>query len=80
SDHETARRSHPLGDVAHVLSFHETRYIENGEEKHRLGMYDIHMVKAGDRWAITGMHLCAGYGARLERSPQTRTVSEDESG
>ncbi len=71
SEHETARRSHLVGDVAHVLSFHETRYIENGEEKRRLGMYDIHMVKAGDRWAITGMHLCAGYGARLERSPQT---------
>ncbi|MDP9474180.1 MAG: hypothetical protein M3R38_00490 [Actinomycetota bacterium] len=80
SEHETARRSHPLGDVAHVLSFHETRYVEDGERKRSLGMYDIHMVKAGDRWAITGMHLCAGYGARLERSPRARTPPEDESG
>lgn len=69
SEYETARRSNPLGDVAHVLSFHETRYVENGEEKRRQGMYDIHMIKAGNRWVITGMHLCVGYGARLERSP-----------
>ena len=63
-EHETARRSFPLGDVAHVLSFHETRYTENGEEKRTQGMYDMHMVKAGERWAITGMHICAGYGVR----------------
>lgn len=30
SEHETARRSYLLGDVAHVLSFHETRYVEGG--------------------------------------------------
>jgi len=76
SEHETTRRSHPLGDVAHVLSFHETRYVEDGEEKRSRGMYDLHMVKARERWAITGMHLCAGYGARLERSPQARTAPE----
>lgn len=76
SKHETARRSNPVGDVAHVLSFHETRYVENREKKCRLDMYDIHMVKAGDRWVITGMHLCVGYGARLERSPRTQTAPE----
>ena len=67
SHHETARRSEPVGEVAHVLSFHETRYVENGEVKQSKGMYDLHMVKAGDRWAITGMHLCHGYVASLER-------------
>ena len=69
SERETARRSYPLGDVAHVMSFHETRSVEDGEEKRSLGMYDLHMVKAGERWVITGMHLCHGYGARLERTP-----------
>ena len=67
SEHETIRRSHPLGDVAHFLSFHETRYTENGKKKRSQGMYDLHLVKGGDRWAITSMHLCEGYGASLER-------------
>jgi hypothetical protein len=81
-EHETVRRSFPLGDVAHVLSFHETRYIENGEEKRSQGMYDLHMVKAGERWAITGMHICAGYGAQLEPTPQGSPASgkEDDRG
>lgn len=78
SEHETACRSEPVGEVAHVLSFHETRYVEDGEEKHSKGMYDIHLVKAGERWAITGMHLCHGYVARQERSPGTRRVSKEE--
>lgn len=69
SEHETARRSEPVGEVAHVLSFHERRYVEGGEEKRSEGMYDLHMVKAGERWIITGMHLCYGYGAKLERTP-----------
>jgi hypothetical protein len=77
-EHETARRSFPLGDVAHVLSFHETRYIENGEEKRSQGMYDLHMVKAGERWAITGMHICAGFGARLEPATQESPASGQE--
>ena len=67
SERETARRSEPLGDVAHVLSFHETRYVEGGKEKRSKGMYDLHMAKAGERWVITGMHLCHGYVASLER-------------
>ena len=77
-ERETARRSFPLGDVAHVLSFHETRSIENGEETHNLGMYDVHMVKAGERWAITGMHICAGYGARPEPATQGRSAPRQE--
>lgn len=77
-EHETARRFFPLGDVAHVLSFHETRYIENGEEKHNQGMYDIHMVKAGERWTITGIHICAGYGARSEPATQGRSAPLQE--
>ena len=68
SEHETARRSEPVGEVAHVLSFHETRYVEGGEEKRSEDMYDLHMVKAGERWVITGMHLCRGYAAGLTRS------------
>ena len=67
SEHETARRSHPFGDVAHVLSFYETRYVEDGEAKRDEGVYDLHMVRAGERWAITGMHLLHGYAAMLER-------------
>lgn len=67
SEYETIRRSYHLGDVAHILSFHETRYVENGEQKCNQGMYDLHMVKAGDRWAITGMHLCHGYAASVEQ-------------
>lgn len=78
SERETARRSQPVGEVAHVLSFHETRYIDAGEEKRGKGMYDLHMVKAGDRWAITGMHLCHGYAARLERSRGPRTAPGEE--
>ena len=70
SEHETTRRSEPVGEVAHVLSFHETRYVEGGEEKRSEGMYDLHMVKAGERWVITGMHLCHGYAARLQQSPR----------
>ncbi len=76
SEYETARRSYPLGDIAHVLSFHETRYVEDGEEKKTEGMYDLHLVKAGERWIITSMHLCDGYSARLERLPQSRNESE----
>lgn len=78
SERETARRSHPLGEVAHVLSFHETRYIDAGEEKSGKGMYDLHMVKAGERWVITGMHLCHGYVAQLERLPRALPMREDE--
>ena len=70
SERETARRSEPIGEVAHVLSFHETTYTDAGEQKSGEGMYDLHMVKAGERWAITGMHLCHGYAARLEQSPR----------
>ncbi len=33
-------------------------------------MYDLHMVKAVERWVITGMHLCHGYAAKLEQSPR----------
>jgi hypothetical protein len=77
-EHETARRSFPLGDVAHVLSFHETRHIENGEEKRSQGMYDLHMVRAGERWAITGMHICAGYGARAGTAAQGRSAPRQE--
>ena len=77
-EHETARRSFPLGDVAHVLSFHETRYIENGEEKRSQGMYDLHMVRARERWAITGMHICAGYGVRQETSTLERSAPQEE--
>lgn len=77
-EHETARRSFPLGDVAHVLSFHETRYIENGEEKRSQGMYDLHMVRAGERWALTGMHICAGYGVRQEATTQERAAPQQE--
>ncbi len=70
---EVARRSFPLGDVAHVLSFHRTGYMENGTEKHSQGLYDLHLVKGKvegrDRWAITSMHLCQGYGVTLVPSP-----------
>ncbi len=65
---EVARRAFPLGDVAHVLSFHEEHYIEDGERKSKQGLYDLHLVKAGDRWAITSVHLCHGYGVKLVRS------------
>lgn len=67
SEHETARRSYPVGEVAHVLSFHETTYVEKDEEKRERGMYDLHLVRAGERWIITSMHLCHGYAAALER-------------
>lgn len=75
SEYETARRAHPLGDVAHVLSFHETRYVEHGEWKHKRGLYDLHLAKAGERWVVTSMHLCDGYVARLERSSPSKPAS-----
>ena len=78
SEHETARRYFPSGDVAHALSFHETRYIKNGEEKRERGMYDVHMAKGGGRWAITGMHLCHGYAPRPQRRPPSSSEAPEE--
>ncbi|MDP9479253.1 MAG: hypothetical protein M3R38_26835, partial [Actinomycetota bacterium] len=82
SESETARRSEPVGEVAPVLSFHETRYVEDGEEKHSKGLYDLHMAKGGGRWVITGMHICHGYEAQLEQAPESppRTHGEPDQG
>ncbi len=65
---EVARHAFPLGDVAHVLSFHKEHSIEDGEEKYQQGLYDLHLVNTGSRWAVTSMHLCHGYGVELMRS------------
>ena len=73
---ETARDSNPLIEVAHVLSFHSTHYVENGEEKEEEGMYDLHMVKADERWFITSMHLCHGYAVKL--TPPSIAQPEEE--
>ena len=59
SERETARSLEPVGDVARVLSFHETRYVEGGEEKRSEGVYDLHMVRAGERWVISPGCTCA---------------------
>jgi len=37
------------------------------------------VVRAGERWVITGTHLCAGYGARLGQSPRKHPAPEEES-
>jgi hypothetical protein len=57
SEYEVSRRTNTLGDTAHVLSEHETVYVENGSRKRARGYYSLHLVKAGDRWCITDMHF-----------------------
>jgi hypothetical protein len=57
SEYEVSRRTNTLGDTAHVLSEHETVYVENGSRKRARGYYSLHLVKAGGRWCITDMHI-----------------------
>jgi hypothetical protein len=57
--------------------------MEDGTEKHSQGLYDLHLVKGKvegtDRWAISSMHICQGYGISLVQSTvEDPTQSEDE--
>ncbi len=41
SEIEVSRRTSNLGNTAHLVSEHETIYIENGSRKHTRGLYSL---------------------------------------